>query len=477
MGCARLNVSLDVRRLRVSPVYQSLAGNVALPDPRILDISADGEWAASIVEKRGLLIWNLKEPGPAQWLPMENVLSVCFHPIESRLLVTRRSGPQSLPYSSTTNKSGVVLQLGNPEELRVLRGRRLDRVSVSANGRAFAWVELGGGNVWVQHLGGEITSRSNAQTPSSVAFQSSSVRGAGTISLSPDGRWMAIGYSDPGVEICDAKTGESVVQLSKRQGNVQFSLDGRFLVVGEREFCQMFRVGDWDLAWEMECQPSVTSVAAAAFSPDSSKVAVANSSHSAVLLEVKTGRLLAQLEAPSPAPISAARWTPDGERLLFSTREGQLDVWRPASLQQELAAIGLGWDVMGPGGSAILKGIDANGNGSSAAWIGAGALATVILVSIVALVSLGRHRKLIIDFTRTEALAAQRERELKGEREVNRLKSSFVSMVSHEFRTPLGIIQSSAQILERYLDRLTAERRREQLVSINRNCTKDGRAD
>jgi signal transduction histidine kinase len=36
---------------------------------------------------------------------------------------------------------------------------------------------------------------------------------------------------------------------------------------------------------------------------------------------------------------------------------------------------------------------------------------------------------------------------LAREKELSQLKSNFVSMVSHEFRTPLGIIQSSAELL------------------------------
>src|SRR5262249_52952859 len=36
---------------------------------------------------------------------------------------------------------------------------------------------------------------------------------------------------------------------------------------------------------------------------------------------------------------------------------------------------------------------------------------------------------------------------LAREKELGQLRSNFVSMVSHEFRTPLGIIQSSAEIL------------------------------
>jgi signal transduction histidine kinase len=42
-------------------------------------------------------------------------------------------------------------------------------------------------------------------------------------------------------------------------------------------------------------------------------------------------------------------------------------------------------------------------------------------------------------------------------------------MVSHEFRTPLGIIQSSAEILEDYLDRLQPAEREDHLRSIRKN--------
>jgi PAS domain S-box-containing protein len=61
-------------------------------------------------------------------------------------------------------------------------------------------------------------------------------------------------------------------------------------------------------------------------------------------------------------------------------------------------------------------------------------------------------------------------RSLARERELSRLKSSFVALVSHEFRTPLGVIHSSAEILERYLDRLAPEERREHLGAIQTNA-------
>jgi signal transduction histidine kinase len=58
------------------------------------------------------------------------------------------------------------------------------------------------------------------------------------------------------------------------------------------------------------------------------------------------------------------------------------------------------------------------------------------------------------------------EDEVRREQELGRVKSNFVSLVSHEFRTPLGIILSSSEILDRYIDSLDATERRDQLGAI-----------
>lgn len=51
------------------------------------------------------------------------------------------------------------------------------------------------------------------------------------------------------------------------------------------------------------------------------------------------------------------------------------------------------------------------------------------------------------------------DRALDREKELNRLKSHFVSVVSHEFRNPLNSISGMAQILKTYGDRLTPEKK------------------
>jgi PAS domain S-box-containing protein len=76
---------------------------------------------------------------------------------------------------------------------------------------------------------------------------------------------------------------------------------------------------------------------------------------------------------------------------------------------------------------------------------------------------------MVTDISERKRAEAELKRALEHERELSQLKSNFVSMVSHEFRTPLGIIQSSAEILDDYLDQLAPAERGEQLRSIIKN--------
>lgn len=73
------------------------------------------------------------------------------------------------------------------------------------------------------------------------------------------------------------------------------------------------------------------------------------------------------------------------------------------------------------------------------------------------------------DISQRKRAEAELLKSLAREKELGQLKSNFVSMVSHEFRTPLGIIQSSAEILNDYLDQLEPAERAEQLASITAN--------
>ncbi len=81
----------------------------------------------------------------------------------------------------------------------------------------------------------------------------------------------------------------------------------------------------------------------------------------------------------------------------------------------------------------------------------------------------GLIQAVVTDISERKRAELEMKRALERERELNQLKNNFVSMVSHEFRTPLGIIQSSAEILADYIERLDPAEREEQLRSIIKN--------
>jgi len=64
------------------------------------------------------------------------------------------------------------------------------------------------------------------------------------------------------------------------------------------------------------------------------------------------------------------------------------------------------------------------------------------------------------DITERRLAEAELMRSLAAERELSALKSTFVSMVSHEFRTPLGAILAASEMLEDYYERLEVAKRK-----------------
>lgn len=70
------------------------------------------------------------------------------------------------------------------------------------------------------------------------------------------------------------------------------------------------------------------------------------------------------------------------------------------------------------------------------------------------------------DITQLKQAEADIRMALAKERELSELRSSFVSLVSHEFRTPLTTIQSSTELLEHYNDRLSQQKKQNHFTRI-----------
>lgn len=73
---------------------------------------------------------------------------------------------------------------------------------------------------------------------------------------------------------------------------------------------------------------------------------------------------------------------------------------------------------------------------------------------------------LIRDISERKQIEENLRANLSRERELNELKSRFVSMVSHEFRTPMAVILSSSEMLRLYGNRMDDQRRLDHLNKI-----------
>ena len=81
----------------------------------------------------------------------------------------------------------------------------------------------------------------------------------------------------------------------------------------------------------------------------------------------------------------------------------------------------------------------------------------------------------MLDITERRRAAEDMQRALAQQRELGELKSRFVAMTSHEFRTPLAAILSSAELLRDYHDRLPAAEREELLGIVQQSVRRMGR--
>ncbi|MBK8022147.1 MAG: PAS domain-containing sensor histidine kinase [Chloroflexi bacterium] len=98
---------------------------------------------------------------------------------------------------------------------------------------------------------------------------------------------------------------------------------------------------------------------------------------------------------------------------------------------------------------------DVNGNSTYMLWVDYGVVDSEGKVTEIQAVGrdLTAHKA-----NEEQALLAQELRlELTKEREMIEIKSQMISTLSHEFRTPLTVIQTSLDILERYMPRLSPQ--------------------
>jgi signal transduction histidine kinase len=70
------------------------------------------------------------------------------------------------------------------------------------------------------------------------------------------------------------------------------------------------------------------------------------------------------------------------------------------------------------------------------------------------------------DISDTKRMERELRKALEQERELNAMKSRFVSAASHEFRTPLATIMTATELIKNYASRMTEEQRNDKINRI-----------
>jgi WD40 repeat protein len=125
--------------------------------------------------------------------------------------------------------------------------------------------------------------------------------------------------------------------------DVRFSPDGRWLATATGARSQVWRVGSWQLVRAVRREDPEIPTASIAFTQDGSVVALEQSRRVVKLIEVATGRELAQIEAadvPFCRPLCFSR---DGTRLATMGGPELLQVWDLRAIRRGLKAMKLDW--------------------------------------------------------------------------------------------------------------------------------------
>lgn len=85
---------------------------------------------------------------------------------------------------------------------------------------------------------------------------------------------------------------------------------------------------------------------------------------------------------------------------------------------------------------------------------------------LVTPISPGLYQTILHDISERKHVEASLRTSLEQERQLNEMKARFVSMVSHDFRSPLAVIRSATDLLINYSDRMDAIKRRSRLEKI-----------
>jgi WD40 repeat protein len=284
----------------------------------------------------GVGFWNLETGAELLFVPRPTfVLQVLFEPSGSLVTLEEDAGVYrwAVP-ADFARRDGV--RLGPPEKLPFPPAG--GNLSQSRNGRVLALAVRSSHRK--EHWAGTWVLHADQPEP---RIRLDPQAGAAYVAVSPDGRWVATGlHLGDTLKIWDAHSGRLVRQLKQGEGIAvcQFSPDGKWLATGL----------DGGRVWAVDREPWAEgprlwpgNVVFPVFSPDNTFIAHETRTSMVRLVEVASGREMAQLPDPH-LDMMAPSFTPDGRLIMLTNGNVRgIHIWDLRSIRKELATMGLDW--------------------------------------------------------------------------------------------------------------------------------------
>jgi serine/threonine protein kinase/WD40 repeat protein len=281
---------------------------------------------------RGVEIWDARTARRVADLPIGETVRATMTP-DGKSLVT--AGPTGLRRWAVSRDESNQWRITLSE---TIDQTPTDRLALSADGRWLA-----------------VSQRKTARVIDLIESDSRLEIGAQPdlhdVLISPDGRWIvttswAFGR---GIQVWDRETGELASDLDSQSeartaGTAAFSPDGSLLATVTMSGRAVWEVGSWRCLYFTPHDTEEGWPITAAFSQDNSLLALPHSRLSLQLVEPRSGRQLAILEAPDAVSVGQLAFNHDSTQLAVVV-DNQIQMWDLRELRSGLAKIGLDYDL------------------------------------------------------------------------------------------------------------------------------------
>ncbi len=304
-----------------------------------LDFSPDGRWLAAVQQDKCVL-FEAKTGRTLATVPLQSGWAAFFTADGQGLLLSEATGL-------------CLARLAIDEgRLRILRERDV----TPPGGKSFGFARLSANRDWIAVPQPSRTLQVTKAGDWTGWTSFTAVAGipsydAGRPDLAGDGQWVATGAfnNNDGSRVWHRDRPTEPHLLHVGNGEVSFSPDGRWLAVGSaRDGLFVHESGTWRVVHREDLQNFSDIPPRLAWSPDGRWLVVGVGKRTPRLLDTGTWKVVSEFISPIDSTIEYIVFAPDGRTLAISRQSGSIELWDLTKLAEELAALGLPWELPPP---------------------------------------------------------------------------------------------------------------------------------